>query len=313
MITGSDCEGAGELFQVESASVVAKKLANPQDKQITPFFGKNSYLTVSTQLHLEILAQSLSKVWALSPCFRAEASDTNRHLSEFWMLEAEIAFVDKVDQLTWFSERMIKHVINGILTNENGALDNLLKNSKRSKEELLEIENRLKVLQDNNKNWYQITYNEAMDLLLSSGKNDWKYLPPVRGSSLSTEHEKYLTNEVLKAPVFVTDYPKDEKAFYKKINPDNETVACYDLLFPVMGELIGGSVRESNYDVLLKEIERRQMSLPDLQWYLNLRKNGSVPHGGFGMGFERLVSFVCNIDNIKDAIPLSRSIDNCDC
>lgn len=324
LITGADCEGAGELFQVEGASILEKQIKNLSKKEdnnnksagnddnVKPFFGKKSYLTVSTQLHLEILAQSFSKVWTMSPCFRAEASDTNRHLSEFWMLEAEIAYAATVDQLTYFAERMLKHCINGVLCNENYALDNLLQNSKRPVEELSEIERRLRILENAGKPWAQITYHEAMKILLQA-KKKWDYVSPAMGESLSTEHEKFLTNEVFKAPLFVTNYPKDEKAFYMEIDTNGQTVACFDLLFPVMGELIGGSVREANYGKLLKEIERRNMNISELQWYLDLRKNGSVPHGGFGMGFERLVSFVCNVDNIKDVIPLSRSVNNCEC
>lgn len=314
IISSSDCEGAGELFEIESASIIQGKASkNNPDAKTSPFFGKKTYLTVSTQLHLEILAQAYTNVWTMSPCFRAEPSDTTRHLSEFWMLEAEMAFVDKVDQLTLFCEKMIKFLASSISNNEKNSLNNLLLNNRRPKEELIEIENRLHTILKS-PNWYQITYNDAIKLLQDSNKK-WTYLAPKFGESLTTEHEKYLANVVFNnSPVFVTDYPKDEKAFYMKTNESYpETVACFDLLFPQIGELIGGSVREENYEKLLHEVKRRKMELTDLQWYLDLRKDGSVPHGGFGMGFERLISYISNVENIKDVIPLSRSIDNCSC
>lgn len=299
VITASDCEGAGEMFKVEADK-------KPQ------FFGTNAYLTVSAQLHLEILAQSLTKVWCLNPAFRAEASDTNRHLSEFWMLEAEMAFVDDVSQLTQFSEKMIRHLVTALLENQDNALDNLLVNSRRSAEEILEIESRLSLLENSQKKWNQITYNQAIEILQSTN-NSWEYLPPVIGKSLTTEHEKFLTGQVFKAPVFVTDYPANEKAFYMKLNSDNTTVACFDLLFPSIGELIGGSVRELRYEPLREQLAARGMAADGLSWYLDLRKNGSVPHGGFGMGIERLISYICNVDNVKDVIPLPRTIGSCQC
>lgn len=300
LITGLDCEGAGELFRVESDSFLSKK---------KEFFGKKAYLTVSTQLHLETLSQALGRVWTLSPCFRAEESDTNRHLSEFWMLEAEVAFLRKVLELEDLSEQMLRYVINEVLNNKNGVLDDLL-GSRRDKEELKAIEDRLESIQQYD--WHRMTYAEAIKVLQEREKYEWEYLPPVLGQALSTEHEKYLT-QILKGPVFVSDYPKDEKAFYMKINNDNETVACFDLLLPGMGELIGGSVREEQYDVLLKEVQRRNMKVDDLAWYMDLRKNGTVPHGGFGMGFERWVSYLCGLDNIKDSVVMERVVGECKC
>jgi asparaginyl-tRNA synthetase len=308
IVTASDCEGAGEMFKIESSS----KLDNDEK-----FFGKDAYLTVSTQLHLEVLCAALNRVWTLTPCFRAEESDTNRHLSEFWMLEAEIAFVTEVSQLTKFSEKMIKSVVRNLVENTNNMGSNLVVSVEKSTIETMT--NRWNMLLS--KEWDSITYTEAVKILQTAydSKKASFVTRPVWGDSLKSEHEKWLAGEYFQNPVFVTDYPISEKAFYMKINePRREgelepTVACFDLLVPHIGELIGGSMREHNLQKLKQEIERRGMDVTPLQWYLNLRENGSVPHGGFGMGFERLLQYLSCTENIREVIPFPRSANNCAC
>lgn len=308
--TSSDCEGAGEMFKIDAAS------NNPKE---ATFFGKETYLTVSTQLHLEVLCAALSRVWTLTPCFRAEKSDTNRHLSEFWMLEAEMAFVNHVRQLTDFSELMIKNVVQKLLSDEDGMGSNLLETA--SKEDADAMKKRWQMLLQQDK-WASITYTQAIKILREAheaGKADFRY-KPTWGESLKSEHEKWLAGKYFKNPVFVTDYPLEQKAFYMKINePDGylkelpPTVACYDMLVPDIGELIGGSVREESYEKLNSEIQRRNMNPKPLDWYLAQRKNGTVTHGGFGMGFERLLQYLTCKDNIKDVIAFPRTVNNCLC
>ncbi|QPG75936.1 hypothetical protein FOA43_003322 [Brettanomyces nanus] len=307
IMTSSDCEGAGELFTVEAASNASL------DKC---FFGKEAYLTVSTQLHLEVLCAALNRVWTLTPCFRAEESDTNRHLSEFWMLEAEMAFTSRVDQLTDFSELMIKSVISKLFSDFYGMGSNLLKTA--SKEQGASMLKRWEMLLGQEK-WASITYTDAIKILRTAYENDdsvFQY-EPKWGDSLKSEHEKWIAGEYFKNPVFVTDYPVEEKAFYMKINEGGNTpaptVACYDLLVPDIGELIGGSLREEEYGKLCTEIERRKLNLEPLKWYLAQRKNGTFPHGGFGMGFERLLQYLSCKDNIKDVIAFPRTVNNCLC
>lgn len=307
LITASDCEGAGELFKIESYS----KLKNNEY-----FFGKEAFLTVSTQLHLEVLSAALNRVWTLTPCFRAEESDTNRHLSEFWMLEAEISFIDDVSQLTKFSEKMIKSVVKNLIENHNGMGDNILSNCNKTSADLMK--ERWNMLLS--KEWDSVTYTKAIEILreaYDSGKGKFSN-KPVWGESLKSEHEKWLAKEYFHNPVFVTDYPIEEKAFYMKINENRDeepgtTVACFDLLVPDIGELIGGSVREHDLSKLKEEINRRGMDVKPLEWYLKLRENGSVPHGGFGMGFERLLQYLSCTENIREVIPFPRSANNCLC
>lgn len=307
LITASDCEGAGELFKIESNS----KLKNCEQ-----FFGKDAFLTVSTQLHLEVLCAALNRVWTLSPCFRAEESDTNRHLSEFWMLEAEIAFVDNVSQLTRFSEKMIKSVVRNLVDDHNGMGTNLT--STVDKSVLETMTERWNMLLS--KDWDSITYTEAVKILQKAfDENPGTFVSrPEWGDSLKSEHEKWLAGKYFQNPVFVTDYPIEEKAFYMKINETKSdelghTVACFDLLVPDIGELIGGSMREHDLDKLRNEIERRGMDVTPLNWYLKLRENGTVPHGGFGMGFERLLQYLSCTENIREVIPFPRSANNCLC
>lgn len=298
VITGADCEGAGEVFSISAG-----------DNE-NGFFGKEAYLTVSAQLHLEVLCSALGRVWCLSPCFRAEESDTNRHLSEFWMLEAEVAFVENVNELTDFAEGMIKRVVGDLVASENMKGDVLLGKSKELGKSLQERWDMLLA-----KKWNSITYTEAVKILSKAYKEgvEFKY-EPIWGEGLKTEHEKWLAGEYFQNPVFVTDYPLEEKAFYMKINNSDDaapTVACFDLLVPEIGELIGGSLREHDLSKLLVEMSRRGMDSKSLEWYLDQRRNGTVPHGGFGMGFERLLLYLSGVENIKDVIPFSRSVNNC--
>lgn len=308
LVTASDCEGAGELFKIESNSKISKQ---------EQFFGKEAFLTVSTQLHLEVLCAALNRVWTLSPCFRAEESDTNRHLSEFWMLEAEISFVNHVSQLTHFAETMIKSVVQNLVDDHNGMGSNLINTVEKSNVQTMV--DRWNMLLS--KEWDSITYTKAISILQESF--DSKVVSfetrPNWGDSLKSEHEKWLAGTYFKNPVFITDYPLEEKAFYMKINEGTRedqlkpTVACFDLLVPDIGELIGGSLREHDLNKLKNEIERRGMDITSLKWYLRLRENGTVPHGGFGMGFERLLQYLTCTENIRDVIPFPRSANNCLC
>lgn len=296
ILTSGDCEGAGELFRVESNSNVSEGKKNH-------YFGKPTFLTVSTQLHLEVLALALTRCWTLSPCFRAEESDTNRHLSEFWMLESELCFVEDVHQLTQFTEDMLKSVISACLQNQNQLLQAITPEDGADSPEI--VASRWQTLLS--KKWPNVTYTEAIDILkIQDQKLPFKFTP-TWGEALQTEHEKWLAGEYYNSPVFVTDYPRDCKAFYMKQSSDGKTVACFDLLVPQMGEIVGGSIREDNYDTLLQEMKRRGMNFKELEWYTDLRRNGSVPHGGFGLGLERLVSYLYGSRNIRDAIPFYRS------
>lgn len=300
IITSSDCEGAGELFQVESRNLELSK---------EPFFGKNAYLTVSTQLHLELLSASLGNVWTLSPVFRAESSDTNRHLSEFWMLEAELSFVEDVSQITKFTEEMIKSILKDLVNDTNGVASNLLKSQRRT-EGFEEVNAQLQERWNNlfNKSWDSITYDKAIQTLLDSGV-EFK-IPVDYKDGLATEHEKWLASH-FGGPLFVTDYPKEIKPFYMRLNADGKTVACFDLIVPDVGEIIGGSLREHDLAKLELEIGKRGMAIDELKWYTSLRENGSVPHGGFGLGFERLLCYLTGVENIRDVVPLPRAHEEC--
>ncbi|QLL34499.1 hypothetical protein HG536_0G03610 [Torulaspora globosa] len=296
VLTSSDCEGAGELFEVKTAS--SKN-----------YFGKPSYLTVSTQLHLEILAMSLSRCYTLTPCFRAERSDTNRHLSEFWMLELEMCFINDVRLLTMVVESVLRRLIESCCERSSELIPEITLQECLSKEEVL---NRWNMLL-NPEPWKVITYTEAIDILSDKHRMaPFEKYEPKWGEPLQTEHEKWLAGVHFQSPVFITDYPRDCKAFYMKTNtsasPGRETVACFDLLFPEMGEIAGGSIREDNYNELAQEMRRRGMnSSGELDWYLSLRLEGSVPHGGFGLGMERLISYLFGNHNIRDAIAFHRS------
>ncbi|QLQ82569.1 hypothetical protein HG537_0H03320 [Torulaspora globosa] len=296
VLTSSDCEGAGELFEVKTAS--SKN-----------YFGKPCYLTVSTQLHLEILAMSLSRCYTLTPCFRAERSDTNRHLSEFWMLELEMCFINDVRSLTTVLESILRRLIESCLERSSELIPEVTLQECLSREDVI---NRWKMLL-NPEPWKLITYTEAINMLSEKHKiKPFEKYEPKWGEPLQTEHEKWLAEAHFQSPVFITDYPRDCKAFYMKTNtpsiPGKETVACFDLLFPEMGEIAGGSIREDNYNALAHEMHRRGMnSSGELDWYLLLRREGSVPHGGFGLGIERLISYLFGNHNIRDAIAFQRS------
>lgn len=307
LITSSDCEGAGEQFKVE----LLRKTDGDQG-----FFGKPAYLTVSTQLHLEILSSSLNRVWTLTPCFRAEDSNTNRHLSEFWMLEAELCYVDNVHQVTELVESMIRSVVEAIKEEKTGLAD--LINARFSKDEAARINERWNSVLSNEK-WPSITYSEAIDIINQvkckgrlKGRLSW-------GDSILTEHEKWLAGTHFQSPVFITDYPAEQKPFYmprsdeKIYNPEKPTVACFDLIMPDIGELVGGSMRELNHDNLLAEMQKRGMNVAEMDWYLSNTLNGSVPHGGFGMGFERLIAYLSTMENIKDVTAFPRAPELCAC
>lgn len=310
MITSSDCEGAGEQFKIEP---FVKAPATDS------FFGKEAFLTVSTQLHLEVLALSLNRAWTLTPCFRAEDSNTNRHLSEFWMLEAEVCYVDHVSQMTGLVENMIRLVVSQLkAAQENpGSLSDLA-SSRYSKEEAQTIEQRWSTVLAENL-WPSITYTEAIEII-NLVKNKGKLKGRMAwGDAILTEHEKWIAGVHFKCPVFITDFPLEQKPFYMPLshesvfNSERPTVACFDLIIPEIGELVGGSLREANFDKLVGEMKRRNMSLDEMQWYLSTRENGTVPHGGFGMGFERLIAYLGAVENIKDVTAFPRAPGICPC
>lgn len=323
LITSSDCEGAGETFRVEPMKQEPNKSGKSENSQTldkeTGFFGKEAYLTVSTQLHLEVLALSLNRVWSLSPCFRAEDLNTNRHLSEFWMLEAEICYVEEVSQLTNFVEDMIRSVVLSLHSGENGEVPETFTDlilSRYSKEEQDKIQQRwASILSE--KPWPSITYTEALEII-NKTKNKGRLKGRMAwGDLILTEHEKWLAGEHFKGPLFITDYPKSQKPFYmppsRNFKADFPTVACFDLVVPEIGELVGGSVREHDHQQLLAEMQERNMAVDSMEWYLSTRANGSVPHGGFGMGFERLIAYLGAMENIKDVTAFPRAPQTCQC
>ena len=297
LITGSDCEGAGEMFHVTTLD-----MDNPprnEDGSIDwsqDFFKKPTSLTVSGQLQGETYAQAFGNIYTFGPTFRAENSFTPRHAAEFWMIEPEIAFADLKDnmQLAW---DMIIYIIRHVLNTCKAELNFF--NSFVDKG-LLE---RLTKLADSE--YKTVTYTEAIELLLKSGE-DFKY-PVSWGCDLQTEHERYLTEKVFNAPVFVTDYPKEIKAFYMRLNDDNKTVAAMDLLVPGVGEIIGGSQREERLDVLLERMAECGLEEKDYWWYVNLRRYGSTKHAGYGLGFERIIMYLTGVSNIRDVIPYPRT------
>lgn len=300
IITGSDCEGAGEMFQVSTLDM--KKPPLNDDGSIDyskDFFGKQTNLTVSGQLNVENFCMAFRNVYTFGPTFRAERSNTQRHASEFWMIEPEMAFAELKDNMD-VSEEMVKYLISYVL--ENAAEEMEFFNQWVDKG-LLE---RLNFVL--NSDFGRVTYTEAMEELIKSGKQfDYK---PEWGIDLQTEHERYLTETVYKRPLFVTDYPKGIKAFYMRVNEDNKTVAAMDLLVPGVGEIIGGSQREERYDVLVKRIEEMGLKKEDYWWYLDLRRFGTNKHCGFGLGFERMVMYLTGVENIRDVIPFPRTPKN---
>lgn len=296
IITGSDCEGAGEMFQVTTLG--ADKTLSPANAA-EDFFGKSAYLTVSGQLDVEHFACSLGGVYTFGPTFRAENSNTPRHAAEFWMIEPEAAFNDIQDNMA-LAEAFVKYLVSHIRKNCAEDLE-LFANfvEKGLTERLDAVEN---------SDFARVEYREAMRILADSGKA-FEY-PIGFGHDMQTEHERYLSEEHFKKPVFVYNYPKTIKPFYMKQNDDGETVAAMDLLVPGVGELIGGSQREDDYDTLAKAIENQGLNLEDYEDYLDLRKYGSVPHSGFGLGFERFLMFATGISNIRDVIPFPRTPKN---
>jgi asparaginyl-tRNA synthetase len=300
IITGSDCEGAGEMFHVTTMDL--KNTPRNPDGSVdykNDFFGKETNLTVSGQLEGELGALALGDIYTFGPTFRAENSNTPRHLAEFWMIEPEMAFYDINDNMD-LAEEFVKYLIKYALENCQADLDFL--NSMIDKA-LLE---RLRFVLDND--FIRITYTEAVDILTASPRK-WEYQVGW-GRDLQAEHERYLVEEHFKRPVIITGYPKDIKAFYMKQNDDGKTVKAMDVLFPGIGEIIGGSQREEDYDKLIKRLHELKLAEKDFWWYLDTRKFGSAPHSGFGLGFERLILFVTGMSNIRDVIPFPRTPKN---
>lgn len=300
LITASDCEGAGQMFQVTTKNLY--DLKKDQEGKIIyddDFFGKQTSLTVSGQLEGELGATALGAIYTFGPTFRAENSNTPRHLAEFWMIEPEVAFID-LNDLMDLEEDFIKYCVNWALDNCKDDLEFL--NKMIDKTLLERLQSVVKT------DFIRLPYTEGIKILEEAVKNGKKFEFPVSwGMDLASEHERYLVEEHFKKPVIMIDYPKDIKAFYMKINEDDKTVQGTDVLFPQIGEIIGGSVREESYDKLMSEIERRNIPMKDMWWYLDTRKYGSCPHGGFGLGFERLILFVTGMQNIRDVIPFPRT------
>ena len=313
IITSSDAEGAGEMFKVTSLNLKDKKLDFKND-----FFSKAVNLTVSGQLNAELGALALSEVYTFGPTFRAENSNTSKHLAEFWMIEPEMAFYDINDNMD-LAEDMLKYVIKYVLDNCNDDLiflENLEINDEKSLPQIKRNEFKLTDRLSNilNKKFDRITYTEAFDILRNSKpnkKNKFEFNVDEWGIDFQSEHERFLVEKYFKNPVIVKDYPKNIKAFYMRSNDDNKTVAAMDVLFPNVGEIIGGSQREERLDNLSKRMEEMNISKEDLNWYLDTRRFGSVVHSGFGLGLERLVQFITGMKNIRDVIPFPRTPGNC--
>ena len=303
LITASDCEWAWEMFQVTTLDLEHPNL-KWEDWKVdysNDFFGKHASLTVSGQLEWETFATAFGKIYTFWPTFRAENSNTTRHASEFWMIEPEIAFADITDNMD-LTEDLLKYVFQYILDNAQQELDFFTKFINPEVKERLEKFTKA--------DFGRITYTEAIEILEKSGK---KFEYPVHwGMDMQTEHERYLAEEYFKGPVFVIDYPKEIKAFYMKLNEDWKTVAAMDLLAPGIGEIVWGSQREDRLDVLTQKIIDNWMKPEDYWWYLELRKWGSVPHAGFGVGFERLIMYVTGMENIRDVLPFPRTPKNCE-
>ena len=302
LITGSDCEGAGEMFQVTTMDL--NNIPKTEDGQVDfkeDFFGKPTNLTVSGQLNGETFAMAFRNIYTFGPTFRAENSNTTRHAAEFWMIEPEIAFADLEDNME-LAEAMMKYIINYVMENapeemkffnqfvDKGLIDRLTHVA--------------------NSDFARVTYTEAVDILMKH--NDQFEYKVEWGTDLQTEHERYLTEQVFKRPVFVIDYPKEIKAFYMKLNDDNKTVAAMDLLVPGIGEIIGGSQREDDYEKLAARMDELGLKKEDYDFYLDLRRYGSTRHAGYGLGFERCVMYLTGMTNIRDVIPFPRTVNNCE-
>ncbi|SKB54347.1 asparaginyl-tRNA synthetase [Lachnospiraceae bacterium] len=302
LITASDAEGAGEMFQVTTLPLEgAPKTDDGNVDYSKDFFGKHTSLTVSGQLNGETFAQAFRNIYTFGPTFRAENSNTTRHAAEFWMIEPEIAFADLEDDMQ-LAEDMLKYVIKFVMDN---APEEMQFFNKFVDKGLIERLNHVL-----NSDFGRVTYTEAIELL---EKHNDKFEYKVSwGCDLQTEHERYLTEQIFKRPVFVTDYPKDIKAFYMKLNPDGKTVAAMDCLVPGIGEIIGGSQREDNYDKLRERIEELGMDESQYGFYMDLRKYGSTRHAGFGLGFERAVMYITGMENIRDVLPFPRTVGTCE-
>ena len=302
IITGSDCEGAGEMFRVTTMDM--ENVPKTEDGAVDytqDFFGKETSLTVSGQLNAETYAQAFGNVYTFGPTFRAENSNTTRHAAEFWMLEPEMAFADMEDDMD-LAEDMLKYVINYVM--ENAPEEMNFFNSFVDKGLIDRLTNVA------TSEFARITYTDAIEILKKH--NDKFEFKVSWGIDLQTEHERYLTEEVYKRPVFVTDYPKDIKAFYMKQNPDGKTVAAVDCLVPGIGEIIGGSQREDDYEKLATRMEELGMKTEDYGFYMDLRKYGSTRHAGFGLGFERCIMYLTGMGNIRDVVPFPRTVNNCE-
>ena len=302
IITGSDCEGAGEMFRVTTMDM--ENVPKTEDGAVDytqDFFGKETSLTVSGQLNAETYAQAFGNVYTFGPTFRAENSNTTRHAAEFWMLEPEMAFADLEDDMD-LAEDMLKYVINYVM--ENAPEEMNFFNSFVDKGLIDRLTNVA------TSEFARITYTDAIEILKKH--NDKFEFKVSWGIDLQTEHERYLTEEVYKRPVFVTDYPKDIKAFYMKQNPDGKTVAAVDCLVPGIGEIIGGSQREDDYEKLATRMEELGMKTEDYGFYMDLRKYGSTRHAGFGLGFERCIMYLTGMGNTRDVVPFPRTVNNCE-
>ena len=300
IITASDCEGAGQMFQVTTKNLYnLKKDDEGKIDYSDDFFGKQTSLTVSGQLEGELAAMALGKIYTFGPTFRAENSNTPRHLAEFWMIEPEVAFIQK-DELMDLEEDFIKYCVRWALEHCKDDLEFL--NQFVDKGLIARLESVIKT------DFVRLTYTEGINILQEAIKNGKKFeFPCTWGDDLASEHERYLVEEHFNKPVIMSDYPKDIKAFYMKINEDDKTVQGTDVLFPQIGEIIGGSVREESLDKLNAEIESRDIPMKDMWWYLDTRRFGAAPHAGFGLGFERLMLFVTGMQNIRDVIPFPRT------
>ena len=300
IITGSDAEGAGEMFRLTTLDINNVPRTEKGDIDFKQdFFGKEANLTVSGQLNVETFATAFKNTYTFGPTFRAEKSNTPKHAAEFWMMEPEIAFAD-LDVNMDVIEEMIKYIVNYVRENAKEEMEFFNKFVDK------DLFNRLDTLVNNK--FDRITYTEAIEIL-KNAKRDFEY-EVEWGIDLQTEHERYLAEEHFKKPVFVTDYPKDIKAFYMKLNEDGKTVRAVDLLAPGIGEIVGGSQREDDYDVLLGKIHEMGLKEEDYWWYLDLRKYGSVPHSGFGLGFDRMLMYITGMTNIRDVIPFPRTTKN---
>ncbi|MGJ5641743.1 asparagine--tRNA ligase [Formosa sp. S-31] len=318
IITGSDAEGAGEMFRVTNLDAKNPPLTENGEVDYTKdFFGKETNLTVSGQLEAETYAMSLGKVYTFGPTFRAENSNTSRHLSEFWMIEPEVAFMDLAGNMD-LAEDFMKYVINYVLTNNHDDLvflDQRLQDEDKKKPQAerneMTLLEKLRFVVDNN--FKRVSYTEAIDILRNSKPNKKKkfnYLIEEWGADLQSEHERFLVEKHFKCPVILFDYPANIKAFYMRLNEDGKTVRAMDILFPGIGEIVGGAQREERLDVLKQKMAVLGIDEEELWWYLDLRKYGTAVHSGFGLGFERLVMFTTGMTNIRDVIPFPRTPQN---